>query len=280
MSGGMQAMSIDMDEEFMPSNTSSNLGTRDQCRRINENNALDGDEDFIDGLNVDITATGIPPYHDPGTPSDPADDTGGITAYTFRLNYEASDVMVSIGPADDPDLNILARYPHSEVDTLAEPTLGSLFMGSADYGPLPSEDGSGVLDRLKINTLSGAGVGLSTLTLVPSDSEHADAGGLTAHAPLAIFNAEIAIGTACSDSDGDSIAESQDACPLLAGPESNNGCPPPGPPAVGGTAGLIDASSSYTGPRIATISGIAGAVTALFFAGGLLVRRLAVRPHR
>jgi len=45
------------------------------------------------------------------------------------------------------------------------------------------------------------------------------------------------------DADSDGVLPPEDVCPLLAGPASNSGCPPPGPPAVGGVVGLRDGSA-------------------------------------
>ena len=83
----MQAMSIDMNEEATPANTSSSLGSLESCARINENDILDADEDVVDGVNIDVTALGIPPYNDGGT-TDPTDDTGGILAYSYVFGYD------------------------------------------------------------------------------------------------------------------------------------------------------------------------------------------------
>ncbi|HEV8574911.1 MAG TPA: hypothetical protein VGR43_09410, partial [Dehalococcoidia bacterium] len=55
------------------------------------------------------------------------------------------------------------------------------------------------------------------------------------------------------DADSDGILPPDDACPVHAGPPERQGCPPPGPPAVGGVAGLADepdgrASDAGSGP--------------------------------
>ena len=61
-SGGMDAMSIDMNPHGVPANTATSLGSREFCARINENNILDADEDDVDTLEIDITTGpgGIP----------------------------------------------------------------------------------------------------------------------------------------------------------------------------------------------------------------------------
>jgi hypothetical protein len=89
----MDAMSIDMQEEATPANTSSALGSRETCARVDENDVLDGDEDVPDGLLIDVTAAGVPAYNDGGTAADPADDTGGMIAYV----YDRGPPLVGLG---------------------------------------------------------------------------------------------------------------------------------------------------------------------------------------
>ena len=69
--GGMDAMSIDMDSGNTPANTANTIGTREDCRRINENNSLDADETAVDSIDIDVTAGGVPPYSDGGTAGTP-----------------------------------------------------------------------------------------------------------------------------------------------------------------------------------------------------------------
>jgi hypothetical protein len=66
----MEFISIDMDPSSGSSNTSSSLGTRQSCARINENGVIDADEDAVDVdgdtdpdpdvLVLDVTASGVP----------------------------------------------------------------------------------------------------------------------------------------------------------------------------------------------------------------------------
>jgi hypothetical protein len=244
----MQAMSIDMDEESMPSNSSTNLGTRDLCRRVNENNTLDADEDVIDGLNIDITAKGIPPHHDSGTPGSYADDTGGVQTYGYTLNFPAAaaHLLVSSFEFDNPAVNILARNPGSSVQSLHQ-ILSGHFLGIAADPDLDSfESGDGVLDRLTLSTKPAALPGIYALTLTGGQHTGPGGGGQLANQ---YNNAEIAVDTQCTDSDGDGVGDAIDECPQLAGPVSNNGCPLPGAPAVGGTVGLLAEGESAPADR-------------------------------
>jgi hypothetical protein len=80
------------------------------------------------------------------------------------------------------------------------------------------------------------------------------------------------------DADGDGLLPPDDACPLLAGPASNQGCPPPGPPAVGGIVGLRDGSAGpasrgsdapagdYAAPVAAALAGLAAIIAGAWYA--------------
>ena len=277
--GPMQAMSIDMEEEATPANTSSALGTRETCRRINENNSLDADEDVTDGLRIDVTADGVPPYHDSGTPGDPSDDTGGLYSFAFTLNYSSANLTV-----DDLTLvpSMLGRNPGSSIVLISDPTPDDNADNQFNHSPFDSsstepEGGSGVLVRLTLVSETGAAAGAYPLTL--TDNAHLDVSGAP-YIPLVTNNAQVAVDAACEDFDGDGIPNAPDACPTYQGPPSNNGCPLPGPPAVGGTAGLIEQPSYSNGARISNVALIAGIAALFLLPGGLLVGRFAVRRSR
>jgi hypothetical protein len=277
--GPMQAISIDMNEGATPANTSSSLGTREACARINENDTLDADEDVIDGVLVDVTAEGIPPFHDSGTPGNPFDDTGGIDAFGFILNYSSASLTVDGEVNVNPAINILARNPGSTIinvnDTTPDDNADNEYnAGAIDSGSAPRESGSGVLTRLTLVSETGAGAATYPLTL--PDSAHGDATG-AAHTPITTNNASVAVGVACGDFDADGVPDAQDACPTFQGPPSNNGCPLPGPPAVGGTAGLIEQPLDSDDARISNVALIAGMAALGLLPGGLLVRQVVAR---
>lgn len=245
-------MSIDMDEEATPANTSTTLGTREACARINENNSLDADEDVVDGLIIDVTATNIPAFNNNGTPLNLNDDTGGVIAYVFDFGYSSADLTVQAGQANTPGVNILQENPGGSFINLSDPTpddnTNDVWAGlGLDTGIGVPEEGSGVLHRLTLVTEDDVTIGNYPLTL--TNNVHSDA-ALSAYFPDTTSDAYVAVNTTCGDSDGDGVPDAQDACPTYVGLASNNGCPLPGPPAVGGKAGLL---RSDTG--IATDSG-------------------------
>ena len=273
--GGMNAMSIDMEEEATPANTSSTLGSREICRRINEDNALNGDEDVIDGLVIDITARDVPPYNDNGTPGDQVDDSGGALAYGFDLNYSSANLTVIANIYNDPAVNLIASNPGSSVFNSGETTPddeNDLFNSAAiDTSNSPHESGSGVLGRLTIASEDDAASGNYLLTL--TQNGHVDARG-DFFRPDATNDAYVAIGGLCGDFDADGIGDSADACLLQAGPSSNNGCPLGA--VVGGTAGLMegprratDNRSQVDSRRFLAIVGTLSGVAAVTVAAGL-----------
>ena len=76
--------------------------------------------------------------------------------------------------------------------------------------------------------------------------------------------------TAGSPYSGDGLSNADDACPALAGVPEESGCPPPGVPAIGGIAGLLDAddaASTVDAGGKATI----GYVAALVLVGAALI---------
>jgi len=193
----MQAMSIDMNEEAMPANSATALGSREACARINENNTLDADEDVSDGLLIDITAAGIPPYDDRGN-VDPADDLGGIIAYAYYFNYPSANLTVQAKLADDPAINTLVTDPSSLLaasEPLPDDNSDDSWASTAlDHGSGTPESGDGVLDRLTLVSDTGAPTGASYLSLI--QAVHLDASG-AAHLPLVTNNAVVAINEAC-----------------------------------------------------------------------------------
>ena len=276
------AMSLDMEEEANPSNTNSAVGTRELCRRINENNVLDADEDVVDGLLIDLTVTGIPPYHDSGTPLDYSDDTGGIIAFDWDLRYSSVNLTVQAEQTALPGVNILQRNAGSNAGSLSDPTPDDnnddfWFGVGLDNTQPPGEDGDGVLHRLTLVTDAGAATGIYPLTVL--NSKYLDSYG-NAYQGHREDSAFVAVNAPC-DIDGDGVEDANDGCPELAGPPSNNGCPPPGPPAVGGTAGLFAYDESDAGSSPAPYAAILTAATLAVVAGlGWRFRRRPTARHQ
>jgi hypothetical protein len=280
----MQAMSIDMNEEATPANTSSTLGSRQNCASIHENNLLDADEDVVDGLRIDTTASGIPAFHDSGTPGNPIDDTGGIIAYVYEINYSAANLTVDAEEYMNPAVNILYKNAGSSIFNGSDPVPdvnsdNVYYSAKLDTSVSVPEDGSGVLDRLTLVTETGAATGSYQLILL--NHSHIDAQG-TAHPPASTNNdAYVAVNTTCGDFDGDGVLDPDDDCVTYPGPAANDGCPLPGAPAVGGTAGLIQETNDTTNrSTILALSGIAATAAIVSLAGGALVRRLVARRAR
>lgn len=194
--GGMDTMSIDMNPA---GNSSGAVGTLDTCARINKNNTQDADEDFIDGLFVDITGEGIPAYNNNGTPSDASDDRGGLTGYQYALNY-ASQLTVSSQETSSATVNILAANNASPAtifnasegvpddETVNFNTWSSLVV---DTGTDTPESGDGVLDRVSISVDAGITSGQYLITL--TDNGHADASSAV-YQPHSTGLANVAVG--------------------------------------------------------------------------------------
>jgi hypothetical protein len=283
----MNAMSIDMDAGVTPANTSSVLGTREMCGRINENNLMDSDEDVVDGLVIDVTARDVPAYSNNGTPGDNSDDTGGIISYRYDFNYSSANLTVQAHEYNNPSVNLLARNPGSLPFDASDGTpddndFDYWYSAVFDFGVPPHvpEDGSGVLGRL---TLTSEPLALSQVyPLTLGNNAHADQNQV--YSPDATRNAFVAVNSTCDDLDSDGIPNEQDTCATTPGPASNDGCPLSGtplPPAVGGSAGLLDSPTDAGGPAgTAWLAAISATIVSLSVAGGLLVRTFAFRRVR
>ena len=175
--GGMEAMSVDMDPSAAPANTGTSIGSAETCAQINENDILDADEDAIDIIELDVTALNIPA-------ADPAIGT------TFTLLFPAPNVTVSevaTPYASDNGWNILSisdppqtdgDYVHNVVDAFSTGT-----------------SGTGTISRLNLETMPGVFSGVMPLQL--SFAAHIDTTN-TPQAPDDVNNALVAIGTSCT----------------------------------------------------------------------------------
>ncbi len=154
--GGMEAMSIDMNPAASPPNTATSLGSRENSARINENDIRDADEDVVDGIIIDITATDIPT-------SNPMD------GYQYTLNYGTPPADKLCVIAHDSN-GLLRSNPGSQVvdtsdDTQPPDCDGNWNSIAYDFGPGVKESGSGFLGRLTLTTQSDVIGGVYTLTL-------------------------------------------------------------------------------------------------------------------
>src|SRR6266508_1339277 len=199
--GGMDAMSIDMD---WTGNSSSAVGTIQQCARLQKDGILNFDEDGVaDQMIIDVTAKGIAAYSDNGTPADPSDDSGGITGYQYTLNYP-SKLTVAAQEATNSAVNVLAANnadPANSIMKASEPlpddeatNYNTWDSAVLDYGTEAPESGDGVLDRLSISADTGVPAGQYLITL--SANGNVDASGAS-FAPVSTGVANIAVNQAC-----------------------------------------------------------------------------------
>ena len=176
--GGMDAMSIDMNTT---GNTATDLGSRQPCARINENNIQDADETAVDMITLDVTATNIPV-------------ATAMNAFQFDLAYSAANLKVT---AKDVTLMLAATVgsvPFDASDSVPD-TDGSFTGSAADIAGEKTESGSGVLARLGIASTDTAVASQYDLTL--SFAGHVDAGS-TGYPPDALESGAISINQACS----------------------------------------------------------------------------------
>lgn len=195
----MEAMSIDMNPSASPANTATSLGSRETSARINENNILDADEDVVDGITIDVTATNIPGSHP-------------MEGYQYTLNY---------GTPPAPSVCIVAH----DANGLLISNLGSVIVDVSDQPPdcdgnwrsivvdtyqeMP-ETGSGFLGRLTLMTQTGVIGGVDALTLTDAAHHHVNEGNTEALPADAVNNAIVCINQPC-DTDGDGISDDVDA---------------------------------------------------------------------
>jgi len=197
--GGADNFLIDMDPSAAPANTATSIGSTESCARIDENDALDADEDAVDTAQIDVVVgpLGIP-------------QSNPMIAFAFVLQYPAGQAAVV---SEDQDF-LLASGPNSALFSTSEgfPDSDGLFeSGAADLNTLEPgnvpETGPGVLTRIELQTIAGAG-GVHDLLLagtpahvdpnndafVPDNAVDTDSDGLP---DTAAQVARIAVNEAC-----------------------------------------------------------------------------------
>lgn len=178
----MDLAALDMDPSATPANEATSLGTTESCARINENNVLDGDEDSIDGLQVDVTATNIP-------------QSTAMIGFAYTIGYSEANLTIALA-----NLNfLLVQDPNSSPLNGSEPlpdTDGNDYWNAAvaDIGPGEPEYGSGVLHRLLTRSDATAAAGVYLLRLSPA--AHVDSNNQF-HTADSAADGRIAIGTDC-----------------------------------------------------------------------------------
>lgn len=169
-----QRFSLDMDPANFPANTATTLGTTEPCAAMNENNILDADEDFVDTVEFDVTVTGIPVGYE-------------MLGYAYTLSYPAPQTKI-VYRNDEWLLWSIPGWVRIPPDPFILDTDGTLDVSGAEGDPERAESGSGVLDRLRIETNPGATAGVFPLTL--SNAAHIDT-AFIGRAPDALDNAYI-----------------------------------------------------------------------------------------
>jgi hypothetical protein len=199
----VDSVSIDAEEDAAPANTPTSIGSVETCRRIDNNDTLDADEDSVDSLVLDVV-TGPA-----GVPSN-----RGLVSFGYTVNFDPG--VLTLAAADHNQL--LAAITGSSVIDVSSPipdTDGVWSGAAVDLDIGAREWGQGVLGRLVV-TATGSGpvntpVSLSAIGLL-------DGSGLPI--PIAeVRGARIAIDTDClPDGDLDGIVDGIDNCPTMANP--------------------------------------------------------------
>jgi hypothetical protein len=242
-SGGMDAMSIDMDPGAAPANTATSIGSIEQCARINENGIVDADEDAEDVVEVDITAQGIPPYSDNGTPNSPGDDHGGIIGFQHLLFYDENQFTIV---SQDSGLLLSANQGSAPTFNVSEPLpdidgSNSWLGAGLDTGTGIPEQGDGVIQRLTLSSDEGAAAEQYAITLDVANAVHLDTLG-EAHSPDGLGFGNIALDQPCS------VLVTPGPTPTL-GPQTPGPTDPPYPPP--NPNGSMDAMSIDLDPSTA-----------------------------
>ena len=177
--GGMDAMSLDLDPS---GNSATVLGTREDCAIITVNGVMDGDEDSIDAVDVDVTATNIPTTHRMIA-------FGGTIGYSeANLTIEAVNINLLLA-ANSPSSTFNASEP------LPDENGDNYWINSAaDSSSGQGEAGSGVLSRFTVRADSGASPGAYSVALTDALHIATDGNGYVADATVGGY---IAIDAAC-----------------------------------------------------------------------------------
>jgi hypothetical protein len=182
--GGADAFAVDMDPLASPGNTATSLGSREECRRIDQNGVIDADESSIDTLAFDVTAVNIPQ----ATPL--------ALGFAHAIGYSEANLTIK-----SQSHLLIASSPGSSVFNASEPTPDTngndVWEASvADTGSMPgaAEHGSGVLSRLEIGADVGAAMNVYPLTLLYGG--HIDQNNIT-YAPDALINGNLAVNRSC-----------------------------------------------------------------------------------
>jgi hypothetical protein len=226
--------------DLSPPNRSTQVGSVEACKKVNENGILDADEDVVDGVYVDLVlpAPGVPPGYN-------------LQAFNTRIDYNALHVRVAAREYDHllsangtAYWGLAGDVPDSD---------GSFWLFVQDYSP-NYENGEGILTRMTLESVSTA-PGLATAEIGVLALTGSSAPQLS---PGTLGSAMIATNADCGDPDGDSdsVPDWADNCPTAANPGQQNvvhpttttgdACEDPEPD------GIVDASDNCPGVANAT----------------------------
>jgi hypothetical protein len=173
LSGGMDAMSIDLD---VTGNTATSLGPLESCVEASQG----------DTVTLDVTALNIPAGFE-------------MIAFAYTVYYD--EVALTIA-TDDEQFLLAANFPSAVLDaTQATPDLngdGQWTGSAADLSAGPGESGSGVLSRLTMSVALDAPAGVYPLTL--AGAGHVDSLN-EGYAPDILNGGWIAVGVPCPSSE-------------------------------------------------------------------------------
>ena len=191
--GAADNFALDMNPSATPANTATSLGSRQTCARIEANGLQDADEDAVDAIIIDVTATNITSAHP-------------VIGFSYDVSYNETSLTLQ---AHDPNF-LLTVNPGTEFFDASEAVpdidVNDKWNGAGvDTGEGAPESGTGVLHRLTISADAGAASGTYAVAL--SDAAHIDSRN-DAFIPDNLYGGSITVGTSyCSrtDSDGDGV---------------------------------------------------------------------------
>src|SRR3990172_6884743 len=207
------------------------------CAEIIDDGLLNADEDFIDTLSVDVTV-GVQPGVSPGSPGGippHSGSNGEMTAWQYYLNWAPELLRVNAPQL----LNFLINtdgsgQPFTNASQTLPRTTSPWIAAVADAGP--TDDGSGVLNRIRVE---GDTAGTATPS-ISGDAILESSGGVYT---IDLFNgAQIAVskdgpdaGTTIGDAvgeafqcpapfdaDGDGVFNFVDNCPFMHNPTQSD----------------------------------------------------------
>jgi len=197
--GGAQSFAVDMNPFAPSANTATSLSVRQTCARIDVNGVQNADEDGVDIVLVDVTASQFPIQ---------------VLGFEYHLSYPEAHLTVQ---AYDQNFFLTATagsslFDGSEPvpDTDGNNEWSGIAMDTADN---THETGSGVLHRVTFGADQGAAPGLYTVGFVNGMNGHADPNN-NGFVPDNLYGGTIAIGTSyCpnTDSDGDGVFDADEA---------------------------------------------------------------------